>query len=97
MNEHEIYVKNLVKKIIENGYYISVFDTEEIVNSPSNKFSNIVNDLFAVDEEYLYIYEKDSLGVRFGWIHLIYLNESYETIANYTMSLESIMISINDK
>ena len=97
MNEHKKYVENAIKIIIEKGYFISVFDTEEIVNLPSNDINNVLADLFHVDEEYLYIYDKDNLNIRLGWVHLIYVNDPDESIADYTMNLDEVMQSIRKK
>ncbi len=85
-------VKRLVKAALEAGYTISVNnggDDDEIRNSTDEQA--IVKELFATDSETLLLM-KDG---KAKFVSLIYGNDGYDVIADYSSSLSSLVEGLN--
>jgi hypothetical protein len=75
-----------VTTLLEAGFFIVVDNgcDEKLVTSKSK--SSILKTCFQTDDEYLHVYDKNKKGV--GWIHLVYGNDGYDVISDYTVNLE---------
>ena len=74
--------RNLVKKAIDAGYKISVYDGEEYPVKKSRNFTEITRALASTDQDILVIRDLD--GLRIGRILLVYGNSPEELIADHT-------------
>ena len=73
--------------VIEAGYSISVFDSEEIVLKRSTNVERIVEAMFSTDEDYFYAYRPEETE-RAGYVHFVYGNEGWKVISDNSLSLE---------
>lgn len=80
MIEKKIFSK-VVKTALEKGYALSVFDGEEYPIKESYKYSDIMAEFGATDDEYLVIHDVDK---KIGWVRFIYGNDGYDVISDYT-------------
>src|SRR5438093_779989 len=78
----------LVKAGLEAGYGIGVYNGEETVIRNSTSYKAIMAELFSVDEESL-LFWKD--GKKAGHVFLVYGNDGWDVICDYTTNLEHIM------
>lgn len=93
IEERQRIEKNIVRLIfrhgIKLGYSFRVNDGGAVYPSaPSNKERELMPLCFSVDEEKLIAY-KD--GVRAGAIFLVYGNDGFDAVNDYTASLEPIL------
>jgi len=80
--------RRLILDGLSMGYTIGVHNGEELVLNRSAKSKDILAAMFSVDEEKLYFY-KD--GWPCGWVFLVYGNDGWDVICDYTVNLEPIM------
>jgi hypothetical protein len=85
--EKEI-VGKLVDGFLSQGYKLGVNDGEETTIQNSNDRESLLSALFTTDTDYLLIYQNDK---RAGWIFLVYGNDGYDVVNDYTVNLESII------
>lgn len=91
--EREIVTK-VVDDALAAGYGISINnggDDDEIVNSRDREA--ILKELFATDEEYLYLHEN---GKKIGTIFLVYGNDGWDVICDYSSKLEEFLAGANE-
>lgn len=91
--ESEI-VKAAINGLLEAGYKISVFDSEETILLPTTNAEAIFNKLYATDGEYLVTHGAD--GKPCGHVFLVYGNDGYDVIADYTLNLEEPLSAANE-
>lgn len=83
----------LIAEGLKAGYSISVNnggDEDEI--PPSNNIDVILEAMFATDDEYLNFYKDGKLS---GCVWLVYTNDGWDVITDYSARLESIMGEAN--
>ncbi len=93
MVEREIATA-LIRDGLAAGYFISVNnggDEDEI--KPSRSAEVILGAMFATDDEHLRFF-KD--GKCVGWVYFIYCNSGWDTISDYSCSLEHIMAGADE-
>lgn len=71
----------LVKEAILLDYTISVHDGDSYVLKKSKDQKTILSKMYSTDEEMLYLYEDDQ---RIGWFHLVYGNDGYDVVSDYS-------------
>ena len=87
----------LVVEILAQGHLISINNGgEDNELDHSRDLSAIMDALFASDEDFLYIFEPErggdlSEGNYDHWVRLIYGNDGWDVIADYTVSAEKYM------
>lgn len=84
--EREI-VGAVVRAALDAGYEVAVDNGEEEFK-PSADADTIMSRLFTVDEEYLRMYRN---GVQAGWVLLVYGNDGYDVVCDYTTGAQSNM------
>ena len=87
--------------LLAAGFEISVFDSEETTLFRSQDVESIYAAMGTSDEDYLYVYRRNSngeydAGAHYGWVRFIYGNDDVEVINDYTTNLEPIMCKITD-
>jgi len=88
-------VRRVVRDVLKAGYALNINnggDTNEL-KVPTTKFKEILEEMFATDEEHLLLY-KD--GKRVGWVFFVYGNDGYDAVNNYSGNLEELMKGAND-
>lgn len=81
-------VARIISDAIRAGYSLSVNNGEEIVIRKSRDKAAILAEMFSVDTEHL-VYHKD--GVRQGSVFLVYGNDGWDVICDYTTNLDPIL------
>jgi hypothetical protein len=90
--ERQVITKFLTDAI-NQGYSVTVDNGEDdITLRQSTNIQDILKEMFSVDEEQLYLY-KD--GVKVGWVILVYGEDGWDVIADYSTNLESLMTETN--
>ncbi len=84
--------KRLIQELLAADFLLSVNDGEETVLKRSADKLAIFEAMFSTDEDYL-IVSKD--GKKIGWIKMIYGNDGFDVISDYTMNLESVLGPVN--
>jgi len=84
----------IVRKLIKSflafpGNTVSVYDGEDWCLVKSSKYAEIMAALNSTDEDQLIV--RDAAGMKLGWVYLVYGNDGYDVISDYTVSLEPIM------
>lgn len=82
-------ITKIITDVLALGCSISVNDGEEWVLKKSNSKKLILAALFSTDEDIMAIY--DAEGVKLGTIWLVYGNDGYDVISDYSVSLEDIL------
>lgn len=80
-------VRSLVDEILEQGLSISVYDGEETHPVTSDR-EKVLEDLINTDEDYVMVFSGQQ---KIGWVRLVYGNEGWDVICDYTVNLEDKM------
>ncbi len=87
--------ERLVTGLLAVGYYIRVHDGEEWVTlQHTHSKSEIMKSLFSTDEDEINVYRLDyptRLYVFIGSVSLVYGNDGWDVITDYSTSLEHIL------
>jgi hypothetical protein len=93
----------VAEKLIEAGYYVSVFDCEEFTLIDSRDVNKIVEAMFTTDDDRLYVRKvkgqrdpETKRRVFDGWIWFVYGNSGWDVICDYTTNLEEVIGYITD-
>lgn len=80
--------KRIAKMIVQNainlGYTISIHDGEETVLRESNSVKSILSNMHATDVDLVSFFKE---GNRIGSVTLVYGNDGYDVIADYSWTL----------
>jgi hypothetical protein len=89
-------VRRFVTDAIKVGYLLNVNNGGESyeLSAPTNEPKVILEALFATDEEHLYCFHPDQPR-PFGFVYLVYGNDGYNVISDYSVNLESVMDGAN--
>jgi hypothetical protein len=88
-------VRRLVQDALDAGYRLSVNnggDEDEI--APTDNKQEILEALFATDSEHLQYH--DASGRQVGAVYLVYGNDGYDVICDYSVNLESLLEGANE-
>jgi hypothetical protein len=77
----------LIRELLRQGFHVSVDNGEE-ETKPMAKESAILAAMFQCDEDRLYAWRDAD---RFGWVYLVYGNDGWDVISDYTVNLECAM------
>jgi hypothetical protein len=86
--------RKLVQAMIAAGCSVSVHDSMEIVVDRSKSLMEIMAALFSTDDDRLFAY--DAAGKKLGWAWLVYGNDGYDVISDYSCAIEHILAPVND-
>ena len=72
--------------LLDAGFSLGVHDGEELTIHHSKSIEKIKAALFTTDEDCLYVYRKGNPKDTRpdGWVHLIYGNDGWDVISNYS-------------
>lgn len=95
--------KKLVESLIAQGLYVSIYDGENIACQITQDANAAHAALGACDEEWVRVSvrndstEPDAKPFkRLGNIFLVYGNDGYDVIADYSVSLEAYLKDVNE-
>jgi hypothetical protein len=85
----------IVRKLIKSalavpGNTVSVYDGEVWCLTKSSDYAAIMAALNSTDDDQLMIRDKD--GNKLGWVRLIYGNDGYDVISDYSISLDELFM-----
>jgi hypothetical protein len=84
--EHEI-AEAVVDALLGAGYRLST-DYGDGESKVTSDRAQILKDLFQGDDDRLYAHKG---GKYFGWVYLVYGNDGWDVISDYTTNLESLI------
>lgn len=90
-------VRHMVTALVGAGYAITVDDGGDVGDEPvkfETRVEEIVDACFGVDECRLYLYKKGHTR-SVGWIFLVFGNDGWDAISDYTVNLEEVLASTN--
>jgi hypothetical protein len=85
--------RHTVKTLLDAGFNISVFDSEEITLRHSTDAVTICNAMNTTDEDKLLVYRAGERE-RFGWVYFVYGNDGCDVISDYTTNLDPQMEAV---
>jgi len=77
-------ISAIVKYALANEMVCSVNDGEEWTVKKSDKYTEIMNALFTTDEDYLLLRDKE--GNNCGRFYLVYGNDGFDVVSDYTIT-----------
>ena len=99
----------IVDVAIDTGYAVAVFDGEEWACKATTVKKDAKDALGSVDMEHIHIMEpnpdfdptkergpENRMWKQFGWVYLVYGNDGYDVIADYTTNLEPLLKPVNE-
>jgi len=89
MVEREIATA-IVDSLLAAGFRISV-DNGDDRTSPYRDQKTIMKALFYTDEDRLFVYKDCDGDNWFGWAYLVYGNDGWDVLSDYTVNLEKFI------
>jgi hypothetical protein len=83
-------VGRIVADALAMGYLVSVNDGEETTLKRSTDRKAIIAAMFTTDEDRLLFHHPDQKEA-FGWIYLVYGNDGWDVVNDYTTNLSVLM------
>jgi hypothetical protein len=101
-----LIARRLILDALRAGYTLSVFDGEEITVQQSAVACEILRALFTTDEDWLLFSRPGDPPVELqpgfrptvnaeGWVRLVYGNDGFDVISDYTTNLETVLAGAN--
>lgn len=87
-----IIASRIIRAMLDTGFAIDVEDGEETTLERSTDHDSIIEHLFTTDMDYIHAV-KD--GRRRGWVQLVYGNDGFDVICDYTVNLEDMLAPVN--
>jgi hypothetical protein len=85
----------IVKAGIAAGYKLAVENGgDDLECRPTNLASEVLKVMFATDQDEIRFFTQGEQNA--GWVRLIYGNEGYDVISDYTINLEKVIKPAND-
>jgi hypothetical protein len=82
-------ITQLVDELLEHSFLLNVDDGDGLVlPTASADRKAILDALMNTDQDFLYAYKKEGGG----WVRLVYGNDGYDVISDYTTKLEPFMV-----
>lgn len=93
-------IRRAATDILAAGHAITVHDGEDVSVMKSRDLGEIMDAIGATDEEYLKVYEATGDEAKpwrhLGSVFMVYGNEGWDVLADYHVSLESLLAGAND-
>lgn len=102
-------IRLALQSLVDAGYFITVNNGEEDVIENRVNVDIIMREMFTTDEEELFVNlldasvpldgparEPKARYKNFGWIKLVYGNDGYDVISDYTTNLERLLTDANE-
>ena len=72
----------LIKACLKRGYSVTIDNGEDKPVIRSTNYREIMTELWATDEEHVVIHDAD--GTPLGWFFLVYGNDGWDLISDYS-------------
>lgn len=95
--ERDIVTK-LVDALLAKGYVLHVNDGERSYPGTTADRATVLEQLGEVDDEHIEVATPNVEGKpkRVGWVRLVYGNDGWDVISDYTMNLEDVLKPVMD-
>jgi hypothetical protein len=80
----------IVKSLLIAGFSISVDNGGDSATKPRVASGPILKAMFLTDEDRLFVY-KDGQSDWAGWVYLVYGNDGWDVLSDYTVNLEKFI------
>jgi hypothetical protein len=90
-------VRAFVKSALNEGCEISVYDGMDYPLKRSTDEAAIMKAIMSTDEDHLFVWKG---GVKIGFVSLVYGNDGWDVICDYSVNLEPLMAdcrAVSDK
>ena len=85
-------VTRLIDDLLAAGWELRVYDESEYEPWTRSR-TTVIDDIMNADEDVLYVRRaRDGLS---GWVHLVYGNDGWDVISDYTTNLEPLLAGVN--
>lgn len=95
----KIIARRVILDAIAAGFYLNVDNggDEGELPKPSNKCKEVLNAMFATDDEHLVFYKLNGKQMRkVGWVYFVYGNDGWDVVNDYTTNLNPVMQGANE-
>lgn len=82
----------MIEDAIKQGFALSVFNGEEVTVKKSTNATELWEACRTVDEETIFFHKDD---VLVGGVNLVYGNDGWDVISDYTVKLEDVLAATN--
>ena len=82
--------RKIIQSALATGYAVSINDGEETTVKRSRKLAPCMRALFTTDEDRIYLHH-DGNESAFSWIYLVYGNDGWDVINDYTTNIENLL------
>lgn len=89
-------VRRIATDAIAAGHLVAVHDGEDWAQRRTQDVGAIMAAVMFTDEERLYIYRNAAAERAMGQVFLVYGNDGWDVIADYSISLESLLAGANE-
>ncbi len=88
-------VTRILTDAVHQGHEVAVSIDNGVskVVKPTTDIEKILAGMFSVDDEHLLVYRN---GTFCGWVYLVYGNDGWDVINDYTSNLEIVLEGAND-
>jgi len=85
----------IIKDALKAGLFLTLNDGEEDVVDVSNDEKKLRDALMTTDEDVLFFHRAADDISWFGWVRLIYGNDGWDVMSDYTTTLEELLTGAN--
>ena len=82
-------VEKTVHTLIDQGYFLSVWDGNEFVTSRLSGSKSVIAAMMQTDEDSLHVF--DGKGKRVGVVCFVYGNDGWDVICDYSNALKTTL------
>jgi hypothetical protein len=88
-----------IDQLLAAGYTLGIYDGEEVTIHHSTAKQALVNALMTTDEDYLLVYsnKEGETSNQIGWVRLVYGNDGYDVICDYSVNIEAHLTNAQAK
>jgi hypothetical protein len=86
-------ISAFVRSALAGGYLITINNGEDCPVKRSTSYRAIMRNIMQTDEEHLIV--RNAAGERVGWVFLVYGNDGWDVISDYSTALEPLMAPVH--
>jgi hypothetical protein len=84
-------IRAFVRQALRAGHWLRVHNGECFECVRTDRESVVMAALMTTDEDHIFVYAHEHAAGRSGWVFLVYGNDGWDVINDYTLSIESLM------
>ncbi|WP_262222480.1 hypothetical protein [Stenotrophomonas maltophilia] len=94
-------IRKAVSDLIAEGYAIQVHNGEELAVNGTRDAATVMAAIMQTDEDRLYLLNVEGPAyapkmTRAGWVHLVYGNDGWDVVSDYTTNLGNALTGAGD-